>query len=144
MKLVFENKKRMNEELWDSSRVLDLTRYFLDKYPYADDDQIMKAIKKQMTKEGSTLPSSDSEFRRAYFSARDEYDEDDMYDESLSKKRMNENLSSDDVEKFFKDFLVKNYSNYKNDHKNDRRFLSTLKSDLEQIIDKAITDFWFE
>lgn len=83
MKLYFE-------ELWDSSRVLDLARYFFNKYPYADDDQIMKAIKKQMTKEGSTLPSSDSEFRRAYFSARDEYDEDDMYDESLSKKRMNE------------------------------------------------------
>lgn len=88
-----ESKKRMNEELWDSSRVLDLARYFLNKYPYADDDQIMKAIKKQMTKEGSTLPSNDSEFRRAYFSARDEYDEDDMYDESLSKERMNEDVS---------------------------------------------------
>lgn len=93
--ILHESKKRMNEELWDSSRVLDLTRYFLDKYPYADDDQIMRAIKKQMTKEGSTLPSNDSEFRRAYFSARDEYDEDDMYCESLSKKRINENIFYD-------------------------------------------------
>lgn len=85
-----ESKKSLNEEMWDSSRVIDLTRYFLDKYPYADDDQIMKAIKKQMTKEGSTLPSNDSEFRRAYFNACDDYNEEHMYDESLSKKSLNE------------------------------------------------------
>lgn len=61
-----------------------------------------------------------------------------------NKKRMNESMSSNDIDEFFKKFLEDNYTGYRDNHKNDRRFFSALKSDLEQIIDKAITDFWFE
>lgn len=61
-----------------------------------------------------------------------------------NKKRMNEAISSDDTVEFFKKFLKEYYLDYRDNHKDDRRFFSALKSDLEQLIDKAITDFWFE
>ena len=61
-----------------------------------------------------------------------------------NKKRMNESMGSDDIVEFFKKFLRDNYTDYRDNHKNDRRFLSALKSDLEQLIDRAVTDFWFE
>lgn len=60
------------------------------------------------------------------------------------KKRMNESMSSDDTVEFFKKFLRDNYTDYRDNHKNDIRFISSLKSDLEQLIDKAVTDFWLE
>ena len=72
----------LNEELWDSSRVSDLVRYYLDRYDNLELDVLVRAVKKQMIKEGSTLPSSDDELRKAVYEAIDDYEEEqEMYDE---------------------------------------------------------------
>lgn len=93
---VLKNKKvneSLTEELWDSSRVTDLATYYTEKYPSASDEAIISAIKKQMKKEGSKLPSNLKEIDKYYYEIID-----DLYDDLNESYFSNDELSKYNVD----------------------------------------------
>lgn len=71
--------------------------------------------------------------------------------DSESKKRMNEQtitVSSEEKIEYFKNFLTKYYSDFRDKHKNDSKnsqsAISTLLGDLTIALKTAIREFWFE
>ena len=79
------NSKPLKEELWDSSRVIDLVKYYLDGSNIPTRN-LVDMIKRDMEKEGSKLPYNIADFFDAVYRAVDDYNsqfEDDL-DESLT------------------------------------------------------------
>lgn len=77
--------KQINEELWNSTRVIDLVSYYLDRNNYPI-NTLANLIKNQMEKEGSKLPYNVTDFYDALYMAVDRYNAqfDDDLDESKS------------------------------------------------------------
>ena len=89
-KSFYSESLKEDVELWDSDRVVDLARYYAKKYPYTEDEKIIKAIIKTMQKQGATLPSDLKEVEKVYYATIDEdndYDAEygEPYDESLKE-----------------------------------------------------------
>lgn len=79
------NSKPLKEELWDSSRVIDLVTYYLDRSNLPI-NTLANNIINQMKKEGSTLPHNITDFYDTLYKTIDEYNsqfEDDL-EESLN------------------------------------------------------------
>ena len=74
----------LNEEMWDSSRVRDITQYCFDKG--YDIDKTYKLVINQMKKEGSVLPNNLEKVRQGVYSTWDDlcYEAGD-FDESLKE-----------------------------------------------------------
>lgn len=81
----------LNEELWDSSRVTDLVRYYLDRADITV-SKLKQLVIKQMEKEGSKLPLNMKLFDNCFNLAIDEYNSniaelDESYSDPLDKLR---------------------------------------------------------
>lgn len=89
------NDNSLKEELWDSTRVIDLVRYYLDRGnpPF---DTLANLIINQMKKEGSALPVNMTDFFDKLYSAVDIYNA-DLDDDGLDEcKNINEDLTDID------------------------------------------------
>lgn len=64
----------INEELWDSSRVIDLVNYYLDRSNLTDNELVTR-IMQQMKEEGSKLPYNITDFYDAVYKAIFDYNE---------------------------------------------------------------------
>lgn len=64
----------INEELWDSSRVIDLVNYYLDRSNLPDNELVTR-IMQQMKEEGSKLPYNITDFYDAVYKAIFDYNE---------------------------------------------------------------------
>lgn len=83
--------EQLNEELWDSARVIDLVRYYLDR-GNPPIDTLANLIMNQMKKEGSALPANTTDFFDKLYSAVNIYNA-ELDDNSLDEcKNINEEI----------------------------------------------------
>lgn len=93
MKLI--ESKPLKEQLWDSSRVIDLVKYYLDGSNIPTRN-LVDMIKRDMEKEGSKLPYNITDFFDAVYRAVDDYNsqfEDDLDESYDTAERLTKLLS---------------------------------------------------
>lgn len=88
------NSQPLEEELWNSSRVTDLVKYYLDR-SNVPTNTLAQRIMKQMKEEGSKLPSNTTDFYDTLYRAIDDYNsqfEDDM-DEAFDVDKVQKRIA---------------------------------------------------
>lgn len=76
------NSQPLKEELWNSSRVTDLVKYYLDR-SNVPTNTLAQRIMKQMKEEGSKLPSNTTDFYDTLYKAIDDYNS--QFDDDLEE-----------------------------------------------------------